>query len=336
MSEENSTNSENQTDTNQTPQEKVVQPSENGVKDETANVESERETVRESGEDAEAQPATKLKPTHLVVLNLMLVLLVGAIAVIFIIPPGGTQPVSTNSSAQFEMFQKTTLRSAGQAAESALLYAKIDKEIRYQLFVQEENQYKQGELIKTEFRARVVLSPGSSKTAGSIYVSLEDVHVSVKDGATEKPLSGLGEMLEGITFEGVLDETGGLGRLIPRSKINPQVARVLYIVTDLLRYAFLPLPKESVGVGANWQNVLKIDKNDKVSVIADTIKKENSEYQIDMRTMSDNVQVGKGAGILEFEQGVVKALKGTLKSTLLTESEARAEHTVVFGLTKAD
>ncbi len=300
----------------------------------SATESSENEEVAENLENEHAQ---KKRPVHAFVVLLMILLFVGTVIVVVVIPPGGSQPVSTTSSEQFAMYQTTVLRTAGSSEERVQLrYASLGEGIDYQLFIQEENQYPQGELVKTEFRARVKLESGSNKTAGSVYLTLEDVSLSVKDGAEEKDLAGLDAMLEGIIFEGVLDAQKGLSRLIPRAKINPQVGRVLYIVTDLMRYAFIPLPEGEVGVAANWQSVLKDSKVDKESVIIDTMKKGKSEYQMDMRRMSDNIQLGNGTGVLKLEEGVVEELKGTLKSTLPTDTAEKASHTVVFGLTKSE
>ena len=302
------------------------------------------ETVNETGKapgDA-AEPEVvdaKMNKLNSMVLIIMVALFVAAIATLVIIPPNGSQPVSSASEAQFEIAQKTTLLTPGFAPATALRYfemERLDEPLVYSLFIQEENRYESKGDVRTEFTAKVVVERGNAeKSAQSVYVSLKDVTLTVLDGGKDRGIRDVGSMLSDIILEGRLDPVHGMSRLVPLVKINPHSRHVLYIVLDVVRAAYMGLPEGKVGHGGLWENVVRNAEGDKHAVVMTANKKGASLYEIHLNERYDGLERGRGTATWMFESGVVSEFKGQIRSELSAEGQGHAPHSLSFSLVRS-
>ena len=160
--------------------------------------------------------------------------------------------------------------------------------------------------------------------------------MTVKDGDTPKNLEAVGSLMEGIILEGRLEPQMGLGRLIPLVKINPQAGRVLYIVMDLLHYAYGPLPDPQVGLGAMWTTYDKTNQDHQESI---TLQSTLTTSHTISTKLSQKVQdLPRGTGLAEVElnptRDIVTGLKGNLNTTFTESDRLNAQHNIAFSLTQ--
>ena len=296
-------------------------------------------------EDANLAEATRLK--QVIICLLLVFLLAATVAVVCLVPPLGSQPVSQTSESQFALGRKVMLLAPGDAASAApLRYVPFSEDkvyARYKLYIQERNQYDTGATVRTEFRGDVLIRHGVRENERSIYVSLDDESVDVKvyDGETLREIQDAGSMYKGIIFEGRLDPVSGLSRLVPRVQINPQIGRVLYIITDVLRYAWVALPEQPVGVGGGWRMMddSNMDRGESVNVTA-ALKEDRIALTLEHKTQ--NVADGNGNAELHFVSGegagakgpgsLLSEYKGQIQTQLDHGKEGKGAHTMAFSL----
>jgi hypothetical protein len=295
-------------------------------------------------EEPDQRAASRLK--QIVVISLMVILLIATVFVVALNPPSGSQPVSRASEAQFSLGRKVMLLAPGNTEAAQLLrYAPFlegMQPVRYKLYIQENNRYDKGNPVRTEFRADVIIRHGIPGNPRSIYISLDEksVDIHVYDGETERVIADLGTMFNGIILESRLDSVSGMSRFVPNVEINPQIGRVLYILSDVLRYAWTGLPEQAVGVGGGWQVLDDTNEaaGETVRVIA-ALKPEFVEMKLEhlTRKMID----GEGNAMLRFlrknaqdsyEGQYVGEFKGQLRTTLDHGAEGKGTHELAFSL----
>ena len=296
-------------------------------------------------EDANLAEATRSKQVSICLL--LVFLLAATVTVVCLIPPLGSQPVSQTSEAQFALGRKVMLLAPGDAASAReLRYASFSDDktyARYKLYIQEKNNYDNGATVRTEFRGDVLIRHGVRENERSIFVSLDDesVDVQVYDGETLREIQDAGAMYKGIIFEGRLDPVSGMSRLVPLVQINPQIGRVLYIISDVLRYAWVALPEQPVGMGAGWRMMDDTNENrgESVSIVA-AVKEDHIALSLEHKTQK--VADGEGNAELRFVSGegagakgpgsLLSAYKGQIQTQLDHAAEGKGAHTMAFSL----
>ena len=297
-----------------------------------------------AADDASPQ-ATRFK--QIVVVSLMLILALAAVVVVVLNPPSGTQPVSLADASQFALGRKVQVLAPGDRSNATpFRYTPYTPEMgiaRYKLFVQENNRYGDGKTVRTELRADMLIRHGAPDVDRSVYVSLDDgsVDIRVYDAETLREIPDVESMFRGIILEGRLDSVAGLSRLIPLVDINPQTGRVLYILSDILRHAWIALPEQPVGVGGGWRVLddTNSEHAEKVNIIA-AVKADHIALGLEHR--SQNIPDGEGNAQLYFvradgsqgwpEGGIVSEFRGQLRSKLDHGAEGVGEHEMAFSL----
>ena len=296
-------------------------------------------------EDAHVSEATRIKQVSI---GLLIVLLFLATAIVVIsIPPVGSQPVSQSNESQFALGRKVMLLAPGDTTNARQLryvaFSENRAYARYKLFIQESNRYESGATVRTEFRVDILMRRGISGNDRSVYISLDDgsVDVRVYDGDTLREIPDAGSMYQGIILEGRLDPVSGLSRLVPSTKINPQIARVLYIVSDVLRYAWVALPEPAIGVGGGWRMVddTNAASGESVQVVA-AVKEDH--IALNLTHKAQNITDGEGNAELRFVTGegtgttspgdLLSEFKGQIQSQLDHGPEGKGEHKMAFSL----
>jgi|GEM_PF-6552544 len=202
-------------------------------------------------EDTPAQTRKKALGIALV----FAVLLVASVIVIIIFPPSGGIPTAKKARvADFNLVISTQLITPGEGSLAPLRYAPKSASTRYRLELQQTIQYPNATPLQAKLSATLNFSPDrkASPSEFRTLMHITDVDVDVHDDDRILELASAGRMLEGITLEFRLDPQLGIGKALPLTKANPQVTRILYIVSDLMRQTWPALPEQPIGDAAQW------------------------------------------------------------------------------------
>lgn len=98
----------------------------------------------------------------------------------------------------------------------------------------------------------------SASGDGSVSVVVTDAQWISRPGADPSLLAvvqGAGDSLKGMSYSFTVSNrgTGGVGNLDLSTISSPQVAQVLGSMTSAMQTVSVPLPEESVGLGATWE-----------------------------------------------------------------------------------
>ena len=248
------------------------------------------------------------------VVGIMLALAVAAIVILIVMPPLSWKPPKSVKQ-NFESLSVAEAVQTGGGERISLAYQPVSDVLRYRVTISQSSVYAGGKPVNGVISADVELFvPSRSDLADTVGIRLESVESHVKDGDGDVTLESAGGMLMGVSLYTRLDPHHGMGRAVPDSNVNPQVARVLYILTDGLRDIWLPLPEEAVGVGGGWrvssvgtQN-LDVERRAETRVIsvADGVSLETS-YEF----VRGGGKVGGGKSSVLLRDGVVE--RGTVE-----------------------
>lgn len=288
-------------------------------------------------EEAFCANAKAGKTKQFAVITTIIILFACTIVTVFILPPSGTQQVSQTAESAFVLKRATRLLTPGVSPEQLLRYSAIQQQQSFQLVIQEENTYPQGNKVTSEFHATVNVTSTNSENPGAVFVSLSNVDVTIHDGETQKEAPTIGNMIEGVILEGRIHPEMGLGKLIPLAKINPQAGRVLYIVTDILRIAWTPLAHEAVGFGGMWNTIDKTNEaQDEQISITTTLKPAMLAIETTRKIKDQEVGTGKAQLYFNNTSGHINELKGNLNSQFTETDRQTAKHSVVFSLNRIE
>lgn len=186
------------------------------------------------------------------ILTIIVVLLILTIVMVICYPPlswNSKKKDSDNFRILSEITQNAVLSSSGVEAG----YRAIVSEKRYRLKLTDKSFYASGATTRTDMTSEVLVDrPQRSVAEDAVTIQLANVEAHVFDGDKEISLAGAGRMLAGVSLYARLMPHEGLSSVVPDANINPQVARVLFIVSDVLHYVWGPLP-ERIEAGAEWR-----------------------------------------------------------------------------------
>lgn len=212
---------------------------------------SDTRSLSEQALDAlDAAPASRRRSA--IILGMAGALFVFCLVVLILMPPlswKSEKKVQSNYRIETELTQL----EAGGGEKVELRYAPVTDRTVYGLKVHQKVEYGQGVVSEVQIETDVVwVRPQRRETDDAVMITLENVHVKVLDGADEVKLASIGGMLADVGVYSRLGAQEGLYTVVPEANVNPQVARVLLVVSDVIRQFWQPLPKEGVGAGAHW------------------------------------------------------------------------------------
>ena len=186
------------------------------------------------------------------VVGLILVLFAAAIVVLVVMPPLSWKPPKKVKQ-NFASLASAELVEAGQGEMRSLAYAPMGEHVFYRLSLEQDTSYAQGNQMSSKLEGRLeIFRPKRQDLADTVGLKLHDARTFVKDGDKQIEMGESAEMLGGVSLFTRLDAQDGMGLAVPESNVNPQVARVMYVLTDALRDIWIPLPKTDVGAGGSW------------------------------------------------------------------------------------
>ena len=187
------------------------------------------------------------------VVGLILALGIVAVIVLIVMPPLSWKPPKSVKQ-NFESVSTAESVNPGEGERIALFYAPIEGSLHYHVKLQQHIEYHQGNPMRSSLEGRLeMFLPRRKDLAETVGMKLLHARMVIEDGERPVDLGESGEMLGGVSLYARLDAYNGLGLAIPDSNINPQVARVMYILAYALRNVWMPLPQEDVGRNATWR-----------------------------------------------------------------------------------
>ena len=262
-----------------------------------------------------------------------LFLAIATLVIIIVMPPLSWTPEKEVQS-NFRAVATLENLNPGNQPQYLLRYHTIEKDVVYAIQIEQESTYKSGK-ARVSIQADVTLSrPERRDTDDTIAITLSNVEVHAYDGDSEIQLASAGAMIAGISLFARLDAQTGIGTIVPDANINPQVARVLYIVSDVLRQVWIPLPSEKIDVNASW-TVRDLGQNDyvrtsNVRVTQASQRAQTLEMTPDlMAKRADTLQsVGSGKSIIErVEDAVTEATIDYARTQPVFEGGATSQTT---------
>lgn len=215
--------------------------------------------VDAASDESSDEVPENLRVSRIVLISIAVLFLFTVVTVI-LIPPLSWSPQKGTKS-QFHVVSVVEHVERGLTPSIDLSYLPLVGEgkernvAKYAAHIEQTTSYKEGAFVRIDMVANVVISKPSKRNQDEeIDIELEDVDLHLFDGEREVPMASTDALIEGISVRAVLDLKGGMSSIIPpASKINPQIARILFTVSDAFRQAFLPLPEGEIGENASWE-----------------------------------------------------------------------------------
>ena len=244
------------------------------------------------------------------ILAVAAVLAVVAFVMLYFIPPLSWTPQKEVRS-NFRPVATVVHVEPGASAQHALSYAQLSSPIFYEMEVEQKTHYDKGDtrvIIRAEVEIKV---PERRDTDDTVAIVLDHVDAHAYDGDEEVRLASAGAMLERIALYARIEAQGGLGTIVPDANVNPQVARVLFILGDAFRQAWPPLPSEKLADGGSWQTEdTASDGPGRRSRIV-LHDRGNGGYGLEVRTSlvrkGTDAELGNGRMEIELENGLVRS-----------------------------
>ena len=273
-------------------------------------------SASESAENARLDAMDALPENRrrsVIVLSVIAILIVTGLAVVIAMPPLSWTPQKEVKS-NFYALQKVTDVEIGGRSGIELSYAPIVDKVVYHLELDQTTRYDSGGTSHVTLHTDVeLMRPGRRESEDAVQIQLSDVETHVFDGDREVTLASAGAMLAGISLYSRLASNDGLVSVVPDANINPQVARVLYILADAMRQIWQPLPKESLGRSAHWKIVEDQESGIELAHRAEVHLGDAADgrYELvsDIQLFSDRKGVhgaGKGNSRVILQNGVVQ------------------------------
>lgn len=242
-----------------------------------------------------------------VVLGTIGILFLLAIVMIVSVPPLSGQ-ASKGADSHYHELSDVSLEDGGSGGH-VLSYARVTAPIFYGIEVDQETRYAGGSVSRVSFRGDLELSrPELRHFEDEVTLKFSKIDVRVYDGDREVGLSDAGRMLEGIALYTRLTGNGGLLNVYPEAKINPQVGRVLYMLSDALRGMWMPLAEGAIGAGGRYR---VSDKGEgarrSILVRAKSVSEDAGEFETDIEVLSGDERVGHGRGAFGVKGGVLES-----------------------------
>lgn len=191
-----------------------------------------------------------------ILLFVLIASLLVSLAIIIIVPPFDGAAPARAKDANFELSLKENFLTNGQAPRLLLRYAPIQAPLKYALELEQTVEYEQGQPVLVKISAHAVVEKKrADRDQRAVLLTLKDVKVELFDGPKNVDLASIGRMMSDLSLVGKLDPQEGIGRALPLVRFNPQVGRVLYILSDVVRMVWTKLPNEPVGEDATWEIV---------------------------------------------------------------------------------
>ncbi|MBQ9394939.1 MAG: hypothetical protein IJU23_05420 [Proteobacteria bacterium] len=209
--------------------------------------------------EGESEVPENLRVSRIVLVSIVTLFLFAVVTVI-LIPPLSWSP---QKGVKSEFHAVSVAENVKNGAEPVVALAykpfavdgKRDVELKYSLHLKQTTYYEGVTSVSIDMETEVVINrPGRRHREEEVDIRLENVVIHLFDEKTEVPMSSTGAMIEGISVRALIEPKGGMSNVIPpATKINPQAARILFIVADALRQVFLPLPEGEIGENATWE-----------------------------------------------------------------------------------
>ena len=186
------------------------------------------------------------------VLGIAGVLFVFCLTVLILMPPLSWKSEKKDQASYVSLTEISQIEP-GNGTQKSLSYQQIVEKTVYHLTLDEHILYGEGKQAEVSLETDVILSrPERRDFDDAVTFTLDDVHVKVLDGKDEVKLASIGGMLAGIAVYSRLGTKAGLYTVVPEANINPQVARVLFVFSDVFRQIWIPLPEAAIASGATW------------------------------------------------------------------------------------
>lgn len=148
-----------------------------------------------------------------------------------------------------------SLVSAGEGSLFVQRYRAFETRESYAIELEQRTAYLQGEkehLVRTSIQANAHIQVEQGR-ANRVFVSFDNFVIHVFDNERELALRTVDSLMSGVVLEQSFSPQLGLGRAAPLVRINPQVGRVLFFLSDVMRSVWSPLATEAIGGNAKWE-----------------------------------------------------------------------------------
>lgn len=263
----------------------------------------------EASEDAldalDATPENRRRSA--IVLGIIGILALCAIVMIVSVPPLSGQ-ASKGADSHYHELSTVSVEEAGAGAV-VLSYAQVTSPYDYDVEVDQETRYADGSVSRMSFRGALEVSrPELRHFEDEVTLKFSKIDIHVFDGDREVGLSETGRMLEGIALYTRLTGHGGLLNVYPEAKINPQVGRVLYMLSDAARGMWMPFPEGAVGAGGRYR---VSDKGEgatrSILVKPKAVSEGAGDFDTEIDVLSGGEQAGHGHGSFTLKGGVLES-----------------------------
>lgn len=209
---------------------------------------SEEEIEREEAilDALDATPENRRRSA--VILSIVAFLFVGIVAIIIIHPPM-SKDVEKSDAHIYRVMTEDVVSSAQTG--DPIAYSPIESSQTYRMSLEQKAIYADGVQTRIVLDSDVILDKPQRSVDLGVTIQLADVSADVFDGDEHVKLASPGRMLAGVSLYARLLPQTGLSSVVPDANINPQVARVLFTVADVLHYAWLPLSSH-ISTDAEW------------------------------------------------------------------------------------
>ncbi len=226
-----------------------------GVNDAECDCGADSEDARLSALDAAPESRRRVSA----ILIAVVLLFAAMIAAVFGFPPLSDVGNSRDADRYRILTDDVKIESIPNDADAFPLYKPPAESPRvYRLALRQEAVYPGKAPTRVELAADVVMQMPKRSLDNGVTIRLGDVTARVFDGDADVKLSDSGRMLAGVSLYARFLPQTGLTNVMPDANINPQVARVLYIVSDVLHSAWIPLP-DRIAPGLSWTFADKAD-----------------------------------------------------------------------------
>jgi len=182
--------------------------------------------------------------------------------------------------------------------------------------------------VTTTLSVTVIQEP--TKEEDSVYVSFSDFSLSVVSDGDDVALPAVNSLLAGLKLSVTVHPTLGIQQDEAIGAMNPQVRRMMSLLLDTYRQAYVPLPNQSVGKDANWtrertwEGSSGLDSLAKESVTLEALGAQSATIvqrtHLEIGGEADDEDLsGRGEGTvraeLDLENGTLRRSEGTFSLT---------------------
>jgi hypothetical protein len=198
----------------------------------------------------------KIRQFH-VLFTVFILFLLSSAFLIWIFPPSG-EARHKRQSPPLELdfgVDGISLISQGTGELYEHQYAPFNEKRSYAIKLQQITKYVENgdtHSVRTTIKAnaRIQVEP---KRSDRVFLSFDSFEIHVYKDDVEVDLVSVESLMAGIVLEQSFGEQMGMGRAEPLVRINPQVGRVLFLLSDMMRIIWSPLASEAVGAKAAWE-----------------------------------------------------------------------------------